>query len=46
MVETTGYIDKTYANEKHSLRFQPQNAKKIDNDNTSHKNVQRYITRG
>ena len=26
VVEITGYIEETYANEKHSLRFQPQNA--------------------
>ncbi|WP_173968862.1 hypothetical protein [Flavobacterium bizetiae] len=35
VVETTGYIDKTYANKKHSLWFQPQEKKKIHNNNNN-----------
>lgn len=46
VVETTDYIDKTYAKKNIACGFNRRNATKIDNENASRKNVQRYVSCG
>lgn len=45
VVETTGYIGKHTQRKSIACGFNHRNAKEIDNDNISRKNVQRYVPR-